>query len=110
MENVLWISYNGSLLSELITKKVIKPFYDWESFALSSYTLNTNPRHGLDGRLFANAKPDTIYQAVFDQRMDELSFNLPYESMKRTVTNPNHAYFGDLYAVQANKDMACKVL
>jgi hypothetical protein len=108
--NVIWLSYNGSLLSELITKRVIKPFYDWESLVSSSYTLNTNPKQNLWGSLFANTQPITIYQAVFDRRMDELSFNEPFESMKRTVTNVNHAYFGQLYSVQRNKDMACKVL
>ena len=35
--NILWLSYNGSLLSGLITHKVTTPFNDLESFAKSSY-------------------------------------------------------------------------
>ena len=35
--NILWLSYNGSLLSGLITHKVTTPFSDLESFAKSSY-------------------------------------------------------------------------
>ena len=110
MGNVIWLSYNGSLLSELITHKVIKPFYDWESFVSSPYTLNTDPRDFSFGSLFAQSKPNTIYRAILDKSMDELSFNQPHESMKRTVTNVNHAKFGDLYSVQTNKEMRCKVL
>ena len=41
--------------------------------------------------------------------MDNMSFNRPNESMKRTIENENHAYFGALYIVEKNKDMACKV-
>ena len=37
MGNVIWLSYNGALLSELITPKVVKPFDDWDSFIKSKY-------------------------------------------------------------------------
>ena len=35
--NVLWLTYNGQLLSGLVTPKVTKPFNDLESFSKSSY-------------------------------------------------------------------------
>ena len=109
MGNVVWMSYNGALLSELIAHKVIKPFYNWESFLQSLQTLNTDTKDFTTGSLFAESKPNTIYRAIFEKSMDESSFNSPYESMKRTVTNVNHAYFGEIYGVLAYEDMSCKV-
>ena len=35
--NVLWLAYNGALLSGLLTPKVTKPFNDFESFSRYSY-------------------------------------------------------------------------
>ena len=37
MGNAIWISYNGSLLSGLITPNIIKPFNDLESLSKSNY-------------------------------------------------------------------------
>ena len=109
MGNVVWMSYNGALLSELISRKVVKPFYNWQSFLLSLQTLNTDTKDFTTGALFAESKPNTIYRNIFEKSMDESSFNSPYESMKRTITNANHAYFGEMYGVLAYKDVSCKV-
>ena len=106
---MIWLSYNGSLLSELLAHKVIKPFNDWESFVSSNYILNTYPKDFSLGSLFADSKPNTIYRDVLDKSMDKMSFSYPEESMKRTVENVNHAHFGELYQVLANNEMACKV-
>ena len=109
MGNVVWMSYNGSLLSELINFKVIKPFYDWETFLQSLHKLNTDPKDVSIGSLFALSKPDSIYRAVFDNAMDDLSFDEPYKSMKRTAENSKHAYYGEVYSVLSYQDMACEV-
>ena len=37
MGNVIWLSYNGALLSELITPKVVKPFHDLDTLIKSKY-------------------------------------------------------------------------
>ena len=37
MGNVIWLTYNGALLSELITPKVVKPFNDLDTFIKSRY-------------------------------------------------------------------------
>ena len=37
MGNVIWMSYNGALLSELISPKVVKPFHDLETLVKSNY-------------------------------------------------------------------------
>ena len=110
MGNIVWLSYNGSLLSELINFKVIKPFYDWETFLQSLHHLNTDPKDVSIGSLFALSKPDTIYRAVLDNAMDDMSFNEPYKSMKRTAENPKHAYYGEVYSVLSYQDMACEVI
>ena len=31
MGNIVWLAYNGALLSELITPNIVKPFHNWES-------------------------------------------------------------------------------
>ena len=38
--NILWLTYNGALLSALVAPKVTKPFNDLESFTKSSYRFN----------------------------------------------------------------------
>ena len=35
MGNAIWLAYNGALLSELITPKVVKPFHDWDTLIQS---------------------------------------------------------------------------
>ena len=67
MGNIIWLSYNGSLLSELINHKFVKPFQDWESFIESKYKLNTNSKDGSTGSLFAESKPNTIYNSVLEK-------------------------------------------
>ena len=109
MGNIVWLSYNGSLLSELINFRIIKPFYDWETFLQSSHKLNTDPKEHSIGSLFAHSKPNTVYRAVLDNAMDDLSFNEPYKSMKRTVENSKHAYCGEVYSFLSYQDMACEV-
>ena len=37
MGNVIWLTYNGSLLSDLITPKVVKPFHDLDTLIKSKY-------------------------------------------------------------------------
>ena len=110
MGNIVWMSYNGALLSELIHIRDIKPFYDWETFVHSLHTLNTDPKGYSTGSLFAESKPNTIYRHVLDDAMDDFSFNQPYESMKRTVENPKHAYHGHVFRVLSYQDMACQVI
>ena len=110
MGNIVWMSFNGALLSELINIRDIKPFYDWETFVHSLHTLNTDPKGYSTGSLFAESKPNTIYRHVLDNAMDDYSFNKPYESMKRTVENPKHAYHGHIFRVLSYQDLACQVI
>ena len=35
--NIIWLAYNGSLLSELIAPKVVKPFHDLETLSKTTY-------------------------------------------------------------------------
>ena len=37
MGNVIWLTYNGALLSDLITPKVVKPFHDLDTLIKSRY-------------------------------------------------------------------------
>ena len=37
MGNAIWLAYNGALLSQLITPKLVKPFDDWDSLIKSKY-------------------------------------------------------------------------
>ena len=71
--------------------------------------MNTNSKDGSIGSLFAESKPNTIYKSVLEKSMDEKSFNDPYESMIRTVSNVDHAYFGDLSSVLLYEEISCKV-
>ena len=40
MGNVVWLTYNGALLSGLVVPKKVKPFHDLETLSTSKYRLD----------------------------------------------------------------------
>ena len=48
-----------------------------------------------------------IFKQVFENNMDDSSFNHIDESLKKTVANSNQAYFGELKSI--DNDMVCQV-
>ena len=54
------------------------------------------------------AQNNTIFRTIFEQNMDDSSFNTYKESMVKTINEPNEAFYGSFMNIQQEK-MDCKV-
>ena len=52
--------------------------------------------------------PNSIFKTIFEQNMDDSSFNTYKESMVKTINEPNEAFYGSFMNIQQEK-MDCKV-
>ena len=97
MGNVVWLAYNGALLSQLITPKVVKPFHDWESLIKSGYKLyvGSGPT-GATASIFINAEQNTVYGRVYKNNMDNSSFESKELSIMNTIKHPKAAIISHL--------------
>ena len=59
--------------------------------------------------IFTQANPKTVYGSIFQNNMDDSSFNDASESVIKTITLPRHAFGGWQEDVSANSEAACKV-
>ena len=74
--------------------------------------LNTGAMSGSYGSLFLHARPNTTYEAIYRNNMDNSSFDdlNEFKSISKTIHIPNQAYFGTLANVLIHPEMAiCKV-
>ena len=71
--------------------------------------LNTYRGSGYFASIFNQANPNTVYGAIFQNNMDDSSFNDVGESLIKTITLPRHAFAGWQDDVSANSEAACKV-
>ena len=70
--------------------------------------LNTGSRTGSFGTIFTQANPNTVYESIFQNNMDDSSFNWA-ESLIKTITLPRQAYFHFQHSVSDNAEAVCKV-
>ena len=71
--------------------------------------LNTYSRSGYFGSIFSQANPNTVYGSIFENNMDDSSFNAVNVSLIKTSTLPRQAFCGYQEDVSANPETACKV-
>ena len=71
--------------------------------------LNTYSRSGYFGSIFSQANPNTVYGSIFENNMDDSSFNAVNVSLIKTSTLPRQAFSGYQEDVSANPETACKV-
>ena len=71
--------------------------------------LNTGSRSSYFGSIFSQANTDTAYGSVFQNNMDNSSFNDWDESLFKTITLPRQAFGGFQEGVSANSETNCKV-
>ena len=71
--------------------------------------LNTYPRSGYFSSIFSQANPNTVYGSIFENNMDDSSFNAVNDSLIKTSTLPKQAFSGYQADVSANPETACKV-
>ena len=71
--------------------------------------LNTGTKSGSVGALFSQANPNSAYKSIFENNMDDSSFNNWDVSLIKTITIPRQAFGGYQEDVSANSETACKV-
>jgi hypothetical protein len=71
--------------------------------------LNTGIKSGYFGSIFSHANTNTAYGSVFQNNMDNSSFNEWDESLIKTITLPKQAFGGFQESVLANSETVCKV-
>ena len=88
---------------------VVLPFDLLPSEFLFCPRLNTGSRSGSFGTIFSQANPNTVYESIFEENMDNSSFQSLKGMFEKTITLPRQAmlYFQDEIAAFSEK--ACKV-
>ena len=71
--------------------------------------LNAYQRSGYFASTFTQANPNSVYGAIFQNNMDDSSFNALDDSLIKTSTLPRQAFSGNQQDVSANPETACKV-
>ena len=70
--------------------------------------LNTGSRTGSFGTVFSQANPNTVYGSIFQDNMDDDSFNYS-KSLIKLITLPRQAFFHFQHTVSDNAETVCKV-
>ena len=71
--------------------------------------LNTYGRSGYFASIFTQANPNSVYGAIFQNNMDDSSFNAVDDSLIKTSTLPRQAFGGYQEHVSRRHETACKV-
>ena len=71
--------------------------------------LNTGIKSGYFGSIFSQANTNTAYGSVFQNNMDNSSFNNFDDSLIKVITLPRQAFVGPQEIVTENSETACKV-
>ena len=71
--------------------------------------LNTGPKSSSFGALFSQANPNSAYESIFQNNMDDSSFNHWDDSLIKTITISRQAFGGYQVDVSAYSEAACKV-
>jgi hypothetical protein len=71
--------------------------------------LNTGTKSSSFGASFSQANPNSAYKSIFQNNMDDSSFNNWDDSLIKTITITNQAFGGYQEEVSANSETACKV-
>jgi hypothetical protein len=71
--------------------------------------LNTQRRSTSFPAIFTQANSTTVYGSIFQNNMDDSSFNDVDKSLIKTITLPEQAYAGYQLDVLANSETVCKV-
>ena len=70
--------------------------------------LNTYIKGSAPASFWMQSPPNSIFKTIFEQNMDDSSFNTYKESMVKTINEPNEAFYGSFMNIQQEK-MDCKV-
>ena len=65
--------------------------------------LNTYPRSGYFSSIFSQANPNTVYGSIFENNMDDSSFDKLGKSLIKTVSLPRQALYGSHVAFHVSQ-------
>ena len=71
--------------------------------------MNTQRRSTAFPAIFTKANSTTVYGSIFQNNMDDSSFNDVDKSLIKTITLPEQAYAGYQHDILANSETVCKV-
>ena len=71
--------------------------------------MNTKRKGTYFANIFTQANPNSVYGSIFQNNMDDSSFNDVDKSLIKTITLPEQAYAGYQLDVLANSETVCKV-
>ena len=71
--------------------------------------MNTEEKEVSIGGYFTTAIPGSIAHRIYQNNMDDSSFNSITKSIKKTLALPKQAFFDDIHYVYTLDDYACKV-
>ena len=71
--------------------------------------LNTHPKEDAMGAYFTKSTPGTIVYDIYKNNMDDVSFDLAENSIKRTIMLQKQAVFDVISNLYSKRQFACKV-
>ena len=71
--------------------------------------MNTKRKSTYFANIFTQANPNTVYGSIFQNNMDDSSFNDVDDSLIKTINLPKQAFGGFQEHVSSNSETACKV-
>ena len=78
-------------------------------FFLNIFRLNTQPKDTSLGGYFTQSQQGSPIGRVFQNNMDEFSFNTMDESISKTINSTHQAYFDLVSTIEENVKFGCKV-
>ena len=73
------------------------------------FRLNTQPNDTSLGGYFTQSQQGSPIRRVFENNMDEFSFNSMDESILKTINSSHQAYFDLISTIKGNAKFGCKV-
>ena len=71
--------------------------------------MNTYVKGSVYASFWTQSPPNSIYRTIFEQKMDDMSFDNYKKSIEKAISMPNQAFFGANRQVQEEQESACKV-
>ena len=78
---------------------------------MSFYRLLTSGINDAQGRLFSNAKPNSVYGKIFSEKMNQDSFDANFgRTIQKTLKNPRTAVFQSNVLIWSDEKYSCRVI
>ena len=93
----------------LLKSKFHEYFLALITFFFNIFRLNTRPKDTSLGGYFTQSQQGSPIRRVYENNMDEFSFNTVDESIMKTINSTHQAYFDLVSTIEENVKYGCKV-